>query len=313
MKFSIIIPVYNNSNGIKKILKSLKNQNKKNFKIIIIEDGSLDIISKYKIKKFKKKILIKHYKKKKNKKPGISRNYGIKKIKNNFFIFFDSDCIIPKNYFKKINLYIKKKINIFGGIEKSKKKSSIVNKSINYTMTSFLTTNGIRGSTKKIKKFIPRTFNMGISKKIYKKFGGFYKIEAGEDIDLSLKIKKYNSRTILIKNLYIFHKRKKKIKKFFKQLYKFGKYRFFLGIIHKKSLKIIYFLPLLILLIFIKIKIKIIIIIIFIILIDSLCKEKNIKISILSILSILIQTLGYGIGFLKSFIKNILKFCNTKF
>ena len=100
-------------------------------------------------------------------------------------------------------------------------------------MTSFLTTGGIRGSKKGLEKFVPRTFNMGFSREVYQKVGGF-KDMFGEDIDLSTRIRKAGFTVELFPEAYVYHKRRVSLKSFYRQVYVFGMARvyLYLSLIH---------------------------------------------------------------------------------
>ena len=101
MYFSIIIPVYNRPDEIKELLESLVLLDYNNeFEIVIVEDGS-SINCKSIVDFFIDKLSISYYFKE-NSGPGDSRNYGMNLAKGDYFIIFDSDCIIPKHYLSEV-------------------------------------------------------------------------------------------------------------------------------------------------------------------------------------------------------------------
>ena len=99
--FSIIIPVYNRPDEVNDLLESLSKQTYKDFEVIIVEDGSTvccaDAVKRY------TRIVDIHYYYKENEGRSIARNYGLERAVGSYFIFFDSDCVIPEGYFEALN------------------------------------------------------------------------------------------------------------------------------------------------------------------------------------------------------------------
>jgi len=312
--FSVIIPVYNRPGEVEELLDSLTKQTEKNFEIIIIEDGSVEKCEEI-VKSYSEKLNIKYFFKE-NTGPGTSRNYGAKRASGNYFIIFDSDCIIPENYIKivKTKLY-KNYTDAYGGPDRAHKNFTNFQKAINYSMTSFFTTGGIRGKSEKIDKFYPRSFNMGYSKEVFQKTGGFSKMRFGEDIDMSIRILNSGFNTKLFKEAFVFHKRRTNIKQFFKQVYNSGIARINLFKKYPESLKLIHSVPSffvlgIILILIFSVKFPFLLIFIFlhilILFFDASFKNKSIVIGLLSILTSYIQLTGYGLGFLNAFFKRVI-------
>ena len=318
MFFSIIIPVFNRPDEIKELLQSLLLSDFKNqYEIVIIEDGST-ITCKEIVSNFDQKLNISYYFKS-NSGPGDSRNYGMKKAKGDYFIIFDSDCIIPSNYLSNVENQLKTNyIDCFGGPDKALKSFSNIQKAINFAMTSFLTTGGIRGGSEKIAKFQPRSFNMGMSKKAFIASKGFGNIHPGEDPDLSIRLWKLGFQTLLFKDCFVYHKRRIDWDKFSIQVSKFGKARPILNHWYPEYAKVTFWFPTLfalglitsvILLIFlIELPIQIFVAYFVVVFIVSSIQNKNPIIGFYSIIAVWKQFMGYGFGFLKSFFKiNVLK------
>ena len=220
-KFSFVIPVYNRLEEVEELLASMVSQSVKDFEVIIVEDGS-QIKCEEICKKYEKKVDLKYFFKE-NTGPGQSRNYGVEKATGNYIIFLDSDCVLPNNYFEIVEALIKKDfVDAFGGPDKAHKDFSLLQKAINYSMTSFFTTGGIRGGSEKVDKFYPRSFNMGYSIDVYKKTNGFSKMRFGEDIDMSIRILENGFKTRLFKDAFVYHKRRTSLKQFFKQVFNSG-------------------------------------------------------------------------------------------
>ncbi len=311
MFFSLIIPVFNRPQEIEELLNSLLLQNfSQHFEVVIVEDGST-ILCEEVIESFKNKLDISYYFKS-NSGPGDSRNFGMQKAKGAYFIIFDSDCIIPPYYLTAVENELNANyVDCFGGPDKALDSFSNVQKAINFAMTSFITTGGIRGGSEKISKFQPRSFNMGISKKAFEISGGFGKIHPGEDPDLSIRLWELGFETKLFSEAFVYHKRRIDWSKFYKQVNKFGKARPILNHWYPKYSKITFYFPTLFLLGFVLAVIfaflhNYVLLIIFIVYFEllfiiALLQTKSFKISILSVLATLIQFYGYGLGFLKSF------------
>lgn len=326
MKYSIIVPVFNRPDEVDELLKSLTHQSVSNFEVIIVEDGSSkpcsDICKKY------ESILDIHYYYKENSGPGQSRNYGAERAQGEYLLILDSDVVLPENYIRAIDEELgHEPADAFGGPDRAHDSFTDTQKAISYSMTSFFTTGGIRGGKKKLDKFYPRSFNMGIRKDVYTRLGGFSKMRFGEDIDFSIRIFKAGYRCRLFPEAWVFHKRRTDFTKFFRQVYNSGIARINLYKKYPESLKLVHLLPMVftvgtILLILISligfilmvcdtkqwlglcampwIPIFLYALIIFS---DSTLSNKNVKIGVLSIASAFIQLIGYGLGFLESWWK----------
>lgn len=312
MYFSLIIPVYNRPDEVNELLESLsKTTFQEKFEIVIIEDGS-NIPCKDIVEKFQGKLEITYYFKQ-NSGPGDSRNYGMQKAKGDYFIIFDSDCIIPEQYLTEVSKGLKENyIDCFGGPDQALSSFSEIQKAINFAMTSFLTTGGIRGGSEKIDKFQPRSFNMGISKIAFEKSNGFGNIHPGEDPDLSIRLWDLGFETKLFPQAYVYHKRRIDWSKFYKQVNKFGKARPILNHWYPKYNKLTFFFPTAFCLGFLtailfsllknQILLSVYVTYFVMLFVLSAYQNKSFKIAIFSLVAVIIQFYGYGIGFLKSFI-----------
>jgi dephospho-CoA kinase len=313
MYFSIIIPVYNRPDEINELLESLlQSSYKGEYEIVIVEDGSTVACGEV-VAKYSNRLNISYYFKS-NSGPGDSRNYGMKKAKGDYFIIFDSDCIIPDHYLseveKELNLNY---VDCFGGPDKALKSFSNIQKAINFAMTSFLTTGGIRGGSEKISKFQPRSFNMGISKKAFLDSNGFGNIHPGEDPDLSIRLWKLGYETRLIPSAFVYHKRRIDWEKFSMQVSKFGKARPILNLWYPEYSKVTFWFPSLFVLgLIISVvllfalfdwPLKLYFLYFLLIFIVSSFQNKNPIIGLLSIVAVWKQFFGYGFGFIESFFK----------
>ncbi len=309
--YSLIIPVYNRPDEVDELLQSLSESTfNAPFEVIIVEDGST-ISCEAVVEKFGESLNISYYFKD-NSGPGDSRNYGMKRAKGNYFIIFDSDCIIPKQYLNEVHAELSREFcHCFGGADRALDSFSDVQKAINFAMTSFLTTGGVRGGSEKINKFQPRSFNMGLSKKAFELSGGFGKIHPGEDPDLTMRLWDLGLQTRLFPTAYVFHKRRIDWRKFSLQVSKFGMVRPILNSWFPKYNKLTYFFPtffilgfycsILLILLGIFWTASLYLIYFLAILIVATAQTKNIKIGFYSVFAVFKQMHGYGFGFLKSY------------
>jgi len=313
MLFSLIIPVYNRPDEVEELLESLVQLYfTEPFEIVIVEDGSSENCEEV-VETYKTKLNISYYYKH-NSGPGDSRNYGMKRAKGDYFLIFDSDCIIPKQYLKEVSKALQLNyVDCFGGPDKALSSFSDIQKAINFAMTSFLTTGGIRGGSEKINKFQPRSFNMGLSKLAFEKSGGFGNIHPGEDPDLSIRLWNLGFETKLFPTAFVYHKRRIDWDKFSIQVNKFGKVRPILNSWYPKYNKLTFFFPsvfiigfflALIFLIFAKdFLFKLYFVYFISIFLLSAIQNKNFKIGLFSVIAVWKQFYGYGTGFIESYIK----------
>ena len=316
MLFSLIIPVYNRPDEVDELLESLsKLDYNEKFEIVIVEDGS-SIKCEEVIQKYEDKLTVSYYYKE-NSGPGDSRNYGMKMANGDYFIIFDSDCIIPKEYLTEVSNALKKSyVDCFGGPDKALSSFSDIQKAINFAMTSFITTGGIRGGSEKIDKFQPRSFNMGLSRKAFETSNGFGNIHPGEDPDLSFRLWNLGFETKLFPKAYVYHKRRIDWDKFSIQVNKFGKARPILNSWYPQYTKLTFFFPSvfiigllagLVLLIFnYDLLLQLYFIYFLLVFLISTYQNKSLKIGYLSAVAVWKQFYGYGTGFLESFFKIIL-------
>ncbi len=308
IKFSLIIPVYNRPEEIDELLHSLTQQTyTKEFDVVILEDGSTEKSDTI-VVKYRDKLRIK-YLLKPNTGAGLSRNLGMKNALGNYFIILDSDVLLPPTYLAVVSKQLEANYtDAFGGPDAAHPSFSNLQKAINYSMTSLLTTGGLRGNKKSAAKFQPRSFNMGLSKKAFTETQGFTNRKIGEDIELSFRLWELGFETQLISDAFVYHKRRTSFTQFFKQTYNFGKERPKLNKQFKGTAKLTYWFPSVFVLgvlasIFLSffscfsplVLLGIYLVALFI---DSCIKNKSIYVGILSVFTTVIQFFGYGLGFL---------------
>lgn len=319
MKYSIIIPVYNRPDEVDELLASLTSQTETDFEVVVVEDGSsiccLDVCNKY------KESLNLHYYAKPNSGPGQSRNYGVERASGDYVIILDSDVVLPTGYLAAVNDELQHNpADAFGGPDCAHPSFTDTQKAISYSMTSFFTTGGIRGGKKKLDKFYPRSFNMGVSRKAYLKLGGFSKMRFGEDIDFSIRIFKAGLRCRLFPEAWVWHKRRTDLRKFFRQVYNSGIARINLYKKYPESLKLVHLLPMVftigvIAMLSLAIALTAVcpqwawlpliplLLYCLLICIDSTLQNHSLKIGCLSIAAAYVQLMGYGFGFIEAWWK----------
>ena len=311
MKYSFIIPVYNRPDEVDELLDSLTRQTFRDFEVVVVEDGSVvpckDIVDKYADR------LSIHYYNKANSGPGQTRNYGVDRANGEYMLILDSDCILPEKYLEAVEAELQRqKADAFGGPDSAHESFTDVQKAINYAMTSFFTTGGIRGGKKKLDKFYPRSFNMGVRKDVYQALGGFSKMRFGEDIDFSIRIFKGGYQCRLFPEAWVWHKRRTDLKKFFKQVHNSGIARINLYKKYPESLKLVHMLPALFTLgvVFLLLaslfwggSLSLLFLFALIVFVDASMQNKSLKIGLLAIAASFIQLTGYGTGFLRAWWK----------
>ncbi len=308
IQFSIIVPVYNRPVEVRELLHSLCRQTYTDFEVIIVEDGS-SILSEKICRDNMGRLNLKYFYKE-NTGPGLSRNYGMKKANGNYFIILDSDVIVLENYMEIVHNTLQNNyVDAYGGPDAAHDSFTSTQKAINYAMTSVWTTGGIRGASEKVEKFHPRSFNMGCSKEVFERTGGFSAMRYGEDIDFSIRIKQSGFKTQLLSEAFVYHKRRNDLKSFFRQVYHSGQARIDLFKKYPQSLKLAHFFPaaftlgLFISLIWFVFGFKIPLFLYFIygltLFFDAGRQYKSVKLGLFSALASFIMLLGYGWGFIK--------------
>lgn len=312
-RFSVIVPVYNRIDEVEDLMASLEAQTCMNFEVVIVEDGSTmpceDAVRRHPGVRSK-------YFYKCNEGRSIARNYGMERAEGDYFIFFDSDCVIPERYFEILSRELDSTpVDCFGGPDAAHDSFSSTQKAINYAMTSFLTTGGIRGGRMSLEKFTPRTFNMGFSREVYEGVGGFREMFS-EDIDMSTRIRQAGFGIALIRPAYVYHKRRVDFRKFFRQVHVFGMSRITLHLLYPGSMKAVHTLPALAVLV----GVVLILLGIFVspwwllplgvylvaIFLSAILITRSLVIALKAVPASVIQILGYGSGFIKAYITKIL-------
>jgi glycosyltransferase involved in cell wall biosynthesis len=315
--FSVIIPVYNRPDEVDELLESLAEQQYTNFEILIVEDGSTQRCEQV-VNAYKDKLDISYFYKE-NSGQGFSRNYGFERARGDYLVVFDSDCLIPPHYFDVLQKQLRTgDLDAYGGPDRAQESFTTLQRAINYSMTSFLTTAGIRGREKHSGVFHPRSFNMGISRKVFETTGGYKITRMGEDIEFSIRIIEQGFKTGLIPDAWVYHKRRSNLLDFFRQAHFFGRARINVSRFYPDEIKWIHAMPAIFALSFLVwvslgfwqlrafTLIGIIGICFFAFLaLHAALRTKSIFVGVMSAITSFIQLFAYGIGFLQELVIKI--------
>ncbi len=310
LRFSIIVPVYKRNDELTELFDSLVAQTDNDFEVLILEAPSSDDATAL-CQSYADRLNIVH--KIDDSSRSARRNLGIEMASGNYCLLFDSDVILPSHYIATVRKALSEHyVDCFGGPDSADESFSDIQKAVNYAMTSVMTTGGIRGATKKVDKFLPRAFNMGFSKEAYLQIGG-YREMIGEDVDLSMRIREGGFSVRLIPEAVVVHKRRVTLKKFYRQVYTFGKARILLTKLHPGSLKIMHLFPtafalgclgLLIFALAFRTLWWLAPLALFacLVFVESLLRNRSLRVAALSILTSYAQLLGYGFGLIDELI-----------
>lgn len=312
MRFSVIIPVYNRPDELRELLDSLTRQTVLPYEVLVIEDGS-SVKADSVVAEVADRLPVKYFMKP-NSGQGFTRNYGFERATGDYFVIFDSDAIIPPHYFETVATYLQTaNLDAYGGPDAAHPNFTNIQKAISYSMTSPFTTGGIRGSKKNLGgTFHPRSFNMGLSRTVWKTVGGYRITRMGEDIEFAIRIIEGGFRTGLIPDAFIYHKRRTNFGQFFRQLRFFGRARINISRFYSSELKLVHTFPALFMLgilslpIFALISpvlftcvIGVYIVFSMLVLIDGTRREKSLVVGLLSVVAAFVQLIGYGTGFVQ--------------
>jgi glycosyltransferase involved in cell wall biosynthesis len=308
--YSVIVPVYNRPQEVAELMESLTRQTVQDFEVVLVEDGST-ITSEKVFEQYSNKLSIQYFFKP-NTGPGPSRNFGFEKARGKYFVVIDSDCILPPHYFESVEIFFRnEEADAWGGPDRGMKDFTPLQQAMAFTMSSTLTTGGIRGG--KQKAFQPRSFNMGISREVFERTKGFHFDRFAEDIELSIRIRKLGFKTALIPEAFVYHKRRTSLTQFFNQVSNFGKGRILVGRKHPGEVKITHWFPALFLIGLLSIPVLFFFfprgsqlitlaytLYVMFVAVDCFLVTRSLQVTLLSIPSVFVQMTGYGYGFLKT-------------
>lgn len=313
MKYSVIIPVYNRPDEVDELLASLCTQTVGDFEVLVVEDGS-SVPCRTVVERYADRLAVRYFDKP-NSGPGQSRNYGVERAAGEYVIVLDSDAVLPEGYLAAVDAELRREpCDAFGGPDRAHASFTPMQKAINYAMTSFLTTGGIRGGKVQMEKFVPRTFNMGFTREVYGKVGGFKEMFS-EDIDMSTRIRLAGYAPVLLREAVVYHKRRGNLKKFWRQVHVFGMSRITLQLLYPGSMKLVHWLPAVFTVgalalitgafwckwLLIPLAVYILALWIW-----GIAETKSLKVGSMGVAASMVQLTGYGTGFIRAYVWKIL-------
>lgn len=245
--FSVIIPTFNRRDEVHDLLISLQKQtfDHQRFEVIIVDDGSTDGTN-HLVESMRSSVDFRlRFFQQDHAGPGLARNLGMTQAAGEYFLFIDSDCLADERWLEGLANAIEQEQPLaFGGPDGVLPEFSPLQKAIDYAMTSFLTTGGMRGHTRKrLAKFYPRSYNMGIHRSIFAKLGGMNNLRHGQDLEFSRRIVASGAKVIYIPAAIVYHKRRTSLQKFFRQIFNWGVARINLTKIDQAILEPLHFMP----------------------------------------------------------------------
>lgn len=310
MHFTVIVPVFNRPGEVDELLASLAAQTTKPFDVLVVEDGSTvpcrEVVERYADR------LDVRYHAQENSGPGPARNRGAALADGDYVLFLDSDCLLPPHFFAALTETLQQRpLDAFGGPDRAHPSFTAFQRAVSYAMTSFLTTGGIRGGQKAMDTFYPKSYNMGVRREAWDATDGFPPIHPGEDIDLSLQLERQGFRLGYVEDAYVYHKRRTDLRRFFRQVFKFGAARVTLAVRQPGSLQAVHLLPslftgyaagsLVLLAMGRTAPFALLAVPASLFFGEALWRERSLPVATLSVVAAFTQLLGYGSGFLSGF------------
>lgn len=311
---SIIVPVYNRPDEVRELLESLAAQTDRGFELVLVEDGST-ITCREQADAYASRLSLQYFYKS-NEGRSIARNYGMERARGDWMAFVDSDCVLPPDYVERLRAELRRdpSIECFGGPDDAHESFTPTQKAINFAMTSFLTTGGIRGGKVSMEKFVPRTFNMGFSRRVYERVGGFREMFS-EDIDMSTRIRLAGFSPVLLPTVRVYHKRRGDLRKFWRQVHVFGMSRITLQLLYPGSMKAVHWAPALFVIFSTLMVIGTIwwpglliplAIYLLLLLASAVIQTGSLGIGLRALCASMVQLWGYGTGFIRAYVWKIL-------
>lgn len=245
---SVIIPTYNRKNSLTATLDSLADLDypKDRYEVVVVGDGSRDGTEDT-IRGIKGRLpysLSYHAQEKK----GISaaKNLGIREAGGDLLVFTDDDCIFEKDWLSRLIGHLDSPdVGAVGGPDRSPSDASFFARSVDYTVTSFAGTGGVRRKEGvRLAKYYPRGCNIAFPQAVIEKAGGYDEtLAAGEEIELDYRIRQAGYLLKYAPDAPVWHKRRGSLLGFLRQMYSRGYTRVELARRHLALLEPSYLLP----------------------------------------------------------------------
>lgn len=243
---SIIISAYNEEKTLPACLDSLLLIGYPHYEIILVDDASEDntlkIMQQYAQKNKKIKIVTYSI----NKGVPGARNEGMKAARGEIFVFSDGDCTFYKSWPSTLIKALENpKVGAAGGRDKSPANEPFIKRCIDYSMTSFIGTAGLRGAKLRLARYSVTGCNFAVKRKVIEKVGMHdEKIRwRGEEKELSQRIREGGYDIQFVPDSFVLHYRRISLRSFWKQNYKSGKARYDILKAAPSSFQLIYIIP----------------------------------------------------------------------
>lgn len=315
MKFSLIAPTFKRPDEVTEFLESLLSQNHDDFEVILGDgtpgDELRPLLAKYRDNdSYPLTIVYEEYLS-----VSDARNEAAKVARGEYLIFLDSDCLIPTEYLNRVEKHLAKEdLDCFGGPDVAHRDFTTLQKAISHSMTSFLTTGGIRGKKNSVGTYHPRGFNMGMKKSVFGAVGGYSEFRCGEDIELSIRILKAGYKVGFIPSAFVYHKRRTSLKQFFKQVFRFGAARINIWKRHPEEMKLTHAFPFVFMMgsalvllsplylpwAVASLLLSMLGFYLLLVLFSALVESKDLKVALMSIITSVTMLYGYGWGYFKN-------------
>ena len=230
MFISVVVAVRNERQHIKKCLTSLFRQDYDGYEVIVVDgmsdDGTYELLQELQ-KDYNFKLL-----RNEKKNAAAGRNIGIKEARGEAIAFIDGDAVAAEDWLKNIKKAFEESgAAAVGGPDLLPADSGYKERVIAYVMTSPLARGGkLNPSTqhtmmdkKRYVEHIP-TCNLCIKKEIFEKVGLFDEnFVKGQDLELNFRIRSAGYRIFYSPSIKVVHYRKRHIRHFARQIYKWAK------------------------------------------------------------------------------------------
>jgi len=220
---SVIIPVRNGEPTIEPLLESLQRLDYDRNKVeVVVVDGNSTDKTREIVKQYPVKLVVEE-------KEGLNaaRNTGVRNSNGEIIAFTDCDCIVSKNWIRKIVENFKDpQVSCVGGSAKGRDGdfiSQYADNSLVPLMPFFKT----REELGMIKLFLhhPVGGNMAFRRKAFEEVGCFDEnIRYGfDDVEFAERICKAGYKMVLDPDVLVWHKHRSTLKEFLKQNFRYGK------------------------------------------------------------------------------------------
>ena len=247
IRISIILVTYNRAPELVRLLDSLRaDLARSDVELIVVDDGSTDdtlvqINATMQALGDRGRV---H--RQANMGPGTARNRGIAAAQGDILVFLDTDCVVQPEWLDALTApFVDDAVGAVGGPDRSHPGDPFLARVIDYLMTSFITTGGVRGSAvKRAGTYHPRSFNMAARRDAAADAGGFPTVWYGEDILFSRRIQQAGSRCELALGAWLYHLRRTSVRGWMRQLYRMGRARWWMARHDAGLIDAVYMVPL---------------------------------------------------------------------